>query len=204
MSESRGWTHGASDFLFINYFLSTASPYISCGALISSTAGSFALVTFCGGVDGVNCWDRTPLGKGWRMRPGWNQGQEHQLGSTSQQVKREKGNELASLWLLFPGWRCCSETLKWGSSVPWALQLVLPCSSPPCCLHCHGHLQPASSTLHSQHISKAKSFLPLLPSKRGQSTTNLTCSRHACSLGALVRDISGRRRKFLHYLSSLM
>lgn len=145
---------------------------------------SFPLDTFCHGVDGVNCWDSRTLGKGWRMKPGWNQGQEHQLGSSSQQVKWEEGNELATAWLLFPGRRGCSETLKWGSAVPWALQLVLPCCSPPCCLHCHRHLQPASSTLHSQHISQTTSFLPLLPTKRGQRAKNLPCSMHACSLGA--------------------
>lgn len=49
------------------------------------------------------------------------------------------------------------------------------------------------------YISQTKSFLPLLPTKRGQRSTNLSCSRHACSLGALgQRGICGRKRKFLH------
>lgn len=134
----------------------------------------------------VNCWDRKPLGKGWRVRPGWNW---NHLGSSSQQVNWEEGNELASPWLLFLGRRWCSETLKWSSAVPWALQLVLPYSSPPCCLRCHRHPQPASSTIHPQHISQRKSFLPLFPTKRGQRSTNFSCSSHACTWQHLVRGI---------------
>ena len=44
------------------------------------------------------------------------------------------------------------ETLKRSSAAPSALQSVLPCSNPPCCLHCHKHLHPASSLLRSQHL----------------------------------------------------
>lgn len=168
--ESSVWVQSVNSWciwLLIKLFLKCCFTLHFLWFPYFQSSKSFPLDTFSHRVDGVNCWDRRPLGKGWRMRPGWNQGWEQQLGISSHLIKWEEGNELASPWLLFPGRRCCSETLEWGSAVPRVLQLVLPCSSPPCCLHCHRHLQSASSTLHAQHTSQTKSFFTSPPHQEG-------------------------------------
>lgn len=115
----------------------------------------------------MSLWERS--GEMW---PGWEEGQGRNWGAASQQVKWEWDNSMPPGSLAGNDGR--GEMLKWGSTAPSAVWSVLPCAEPPCCLHCHRCLHPASSLLHSQHLPDKIFFTSSLPrGPRGLEVSSL-------------------------------
>lgn len=164
------------------------------------------LDTCCHGV-GVACWVGS-LWKGAENVTRLGQGLGQQLESSSQQVKREEGRELATPWLLVP-WREMMTVVRcWNGAVqlPQVCSLCCPAPTLPAAYTVIGiSTQPPPRSVHT--TSQTKSFLPLLPTKRGQRAgyKSPPWRPAGLQLGSIWSDdICGRRRNLFHSLSSLI
>lgn len=73
-------------------------PYFSIEVIVP------LLDTCCCGV-GEACWDREPLGKGWRFWPGWDEGWGSNWGAPASRANGKRGGSLQFRGSWFPGGR---------------------------------------------------------------------------------------------------
>lgn len=76
----------------------------------------------------------TELGWGWGISQ----------GTPASRSNRKRGGSLQQHGFWFPWWKIMPVPRRWnGAAQLPQLCRLLPCSDPPCCLHCHRHLYPA-------------------------------------------------------------